>query len=126
MKSLTRRTFLKNSIVASATLGWSARSWSQVAGANEDIRVAVIGIRSRGESHINAFKKMKGVRLVALCDADSSILEAHANKLREDSLSIETYGDIRRLLDNKNIDAISTATPNHWHALASIWAVQAG
>ena len=111
MKPLTRRTFLKNSIVAAGALSWPARSWSQVAGANEDIRVAVIGIRSRGESHINAFKKMKGVRLVALCDADSNILEAHANKLREDSLSVDTYGDIRKLLENKNIDAISTATP---------------
>src|SRR5207248_6119487 len=54
------------------------------------------------------------------------VLEAHAKKLRDESLAIDTYGDIRKLLENKNIDAISTATPNHWHALASIWAIQAG
>src|SRR5437660_7994108 len=127
MKSLTRRTFLKNSFVTTAALSWSARSWSQVAGANNDIRVAVVGFGGRGGSHINAFKKMDGVRLVALCAADSNILESHARKLREDDgLTVDTYGDIRKLLENKNIDAISTATPNHWHALASIWAVQAG
>src|SRR5882762_5427808 len=127
MKTLTRRSFLKTSLAATGTvLSWPAHSWSQVAGANEDIRVGVVGIRSRGESHINAFKKMEGVRLVALCDADSNVLEAHAKQLKKDSLSVEAYTDIRKLLENKDIDAISTATPNHWHALASIWAVQAG
>ena len=127
MKTLTRRSFLKTSLVATGTaLSWPARSWSQVAGANGDIRVGVVGIRSRGESHINAFKKMDGVRLVALCDADANVLDARAKPLGEDGLSITKYTDIRKLLENKEIDAISTATPNHWHALVSIWAVQAG
>src|SRR4051812_40432209 len=123
----TRRSFLKTSLAATATaLSWPARSWSQVAGANEDIRIAVIGFRSRGESHVNAFTKMKGVRLVALCDADANVLEGRAKRLEKGSLSVATYTDIRKLLENKNIDAISTATPNHWHSLVSIWAIQAG
>src|SRR5438876_1218996 len=130
MKTQTRRTFLKSSLITTAALSagckitsptavapQSAQSAARVRGANEDIRIAVVGFGSRGGSHINAFKKMDGVRLVALCDVDSNILESHARKLREESLAIETYTDIRKLLENKNIDAISTATPNHWHAL---------
>jgi predicted dehydrogenase len=63
---------------------------------------------------------------VALCDADSDVLEKEAQKLRTAGNSVECTTDLRKILDNKNIDAVSTATPNHWHALLSIWAVQAG
>src|SRR3954463_14643976 len=127
MKTINRRSFLKTSLATTGTvLSWSARSWAQVAGANGDIRVGVVGIRSRGESHINAFKKMDGVRLVALCDADATVLDSRTKPLEEDGLTITKYTDIRKLLENKDIDAVSTATPNHWHALLSIWAIQAG
>lgn len=126
MKTINRRSFIKNSFATTAALSFSARSWSQVAGANEDIRVAVVGFNGQGKSHIDGFKKMKGVRVTGLCDVDKNVLEGQAKKFREENKPLDTYTDVRKLLENKNIDAISTATPNHWHALVSIWAIQAG
>ncbi|HWV98301.1 MAG TPA: Gfo/Idh/MocA family oxidoreductase [Candidatus Acidoferrum sp.] len=123
MKIFTRRDFLKTTALGAAALGFSARSWSQVAGANNDIRVAQIGFRSQGAGHISTLRKMKGVRLVALCDVDRHVLEG---KAKEIGGGIETYGDIRKLLENKEVDAVSIAVPNHWHALATVWACQAG
>jgi len=64
--------------------------------------------------------------LVALCDVDRDVLDREAQKLRNVENPVETYTDVRKLLENKDIDAISTASPNHWHALISIWACQAG
>jgi predicted dehydrogenase len=126
MQNISRRTFLTHSAVAAGGLALSARSYSQVAGANNDIRMAVIGFNGRGESHISEFSKMKGVRLVALCDADESVLRAGAARLEQKGGKIERYSDVRALLENKDIDAVSVATPNHWHSLMGIWACQAG
>ena len=123
MKTLTRRDFLKTTALTTTALGLSPRSWSQVAGANNDIRVAQIGFHSQGAGHINTLREMKGVRLVALCDVDHHVLDAKAKELGGD---IQTYPDIRKLLENKEVDAVSIAVPNHWHALATIWACQAG
>jgi predicted dehydrogenase len=67
-----------------------------------------------------------GVRVVALCDPDMSILDREARKFYDRNEKVETYTDIRKLLENKDIDAISGATPNHWHALSTVWACQAG
>jgi len=126
MKSLTRRSFLKNSFVTTAALSLPIHSWARVIGANDDIRIAVVGFNGRGKSHIEGFRKLPGVRIVALCDADSAVLEQEAKKFRDRNEPIETSTDVRKVLENKDIDAISTATPNHWHALISIWACQAG
>jgi predicted dehydrogenase len=126
MKSLTRRSFLKKSALAAGVLGWSARSWARVPGANDDIRVAVIGFNGRGKDHIKEWTKMSGVRLTALCDVDKKILDEEAARLDAAGTKVEAYQDIRQLLESKNVDAISIATPNHWHALASIWGMQAG
>jgi predicted dehydrogenase len=126
MKTLTRRTFLKSSLAATASLGLSAHSWSRAAGANGDIRVAVIGFNGRGSGHLSELSKLEGVRVAALCDVDSKVLQAHAKRFADRNQPVETYTDVRKLLENKNIDAITTATPNHWHALISIWGCQAG
>lgn len=130
MKTITRRHFLKQSALAAAACSLPARSWARVPGANEDIRVAVVGFNGRGANHISELeelrKKERHVRLVALCDADRAVLDKGAAALRDRQNPVETYLDIRKLLENKNIDAISTATPNHWHSLAAIWAIQAG
>lgn len=99
---------------------------SRVIGANDDIRVAIVGFNSRGKDHIDGFKKLKGVRLVALCDVDSQVLERGRSELAKDGITVETYTDVRKLLEHGEIDAISTATPNHWHSLLAIWACQAG
>ena len=79
-----------------------------------------MGLNGRGESHINEFSKLDGVRLAALCDVDQRVLERRAEKFD----GIKKYRDIRQLLEDKDIDAISVATPNHWHSLAAIWAAE--
>lgn len=138
MKPLTRRDFVKRSMLLAAAGGlWPMMSGCQSArvsrvaptrirGANEDIRVAVVGVGGRGRDAIANFSKLKGARLVALCDVDSAILERELKRLRDQGMSVEGFTDYRRLLENPDIDAVSLATPNHWHALGTIWAVQAG
>ncbi len=121
--NFTRRNFLKAAALGTAAFTIDARTWSRAAGANSDIRVAQIGFRSQGAGHIKTLSKMKGVRLVALCDVDRHVLEAKAKELGG---GVETYTDIRKLLESKDVDAVSIAVPNHWHALATVWACQAG
>jgi predicted dehydrogenase len=126
MKNLSRRSFIKNSALTASALSLSARSWAQVAGANNDIRVAVVGFGSRGADHIKGFSELDGVRLVALCVVDKRILEREVKKRADAGKPVQSYVDIRKLLENKDVDVISIATPNHWHALAAIWSMQAG
>jgi len=144
--SISRRTLIKRSAVAAAAIGaaqMTARSYGNIIGANDDIRIAVAGFNGRGTSHISEWRKLKGVRLVSLCDADEAGLNKQYNLLNrattQPTISTDTEStptpkatvlgktqDVRRILDDKNIDAISIATPNHWHSLMAIWAVQAG
>jgi predicted dehydrogenase len=126
MKKLTRRSFLKQAVFAAGALSLPARSWSQAPGANQDIRVAVIGCNGRGQSHIDAWAKMAGVRLTALCDVDRAVLDAGVKRCAESGATVAAYTDLRKLLESKNVDAISIATPNHWHALAAVWGMQSG
>ncbi|HEV2692601.1 MAG TPA: Gfo/Idh/MocA family oxidoreductase [Verrucomicrobiae bacterium] len=126
MSSLNRRSFLKTSALATGTLAFSARSWSQIPGANGDIRVAVIGLNGRGKNHVSSLASIKGVRIVALCDPDTAVLEKAKRLEGIDAASVKTYTDLRELFAAPDIDAVTVATPNHWHSLASIWACQAG
>jgi predicted dehydrogenase len=131
MNKISRRHFIRNSLLTAAAL----KSWpliaqtntnSRVLGANGDIRYAVVGFNGRGGEHINGLAKVPGTRLVALCDVDSAVLEKELSKVTANGEQVQGYTDIRKLLENKNIDAVTFATPNHWHALGSIWAIQAG
>lgn len=122
----TRRNFLKKALTATAVTAWTARSWSQVAGANEAVRVGVVGFNGQGRTHLENLRKIPGVRIVALCDADSTVLQREANEAQKRNETVQTYTDVRELLANKDVDAITTATPNHWHALVTVWACQAG
>ena len=105
---------------------------ARILGANDDIRLGVIGVGSRvkiggmGRNEIAAHLKIPGVRFMALCDCDKANLRPEVEKLRSHNPSIKAYTDLRELLDDKNIDAVIVTTPNHWHALATIWACQAG
>jgi predicted dehydrogenase len=126
MNNLTRRTFLKTSVIAAAGVAFSARSWGQVAGANGDVRVAVVGLNGRGKNHLTSLKNIPGVRIAALCDIDTAVLEKAKASLGANAAGVKTYTDIRELLASPDIDAITVATPNHWHSLAGIWACQAG
>lgn len=124
MNTLSRRTFLKASALATATTALSARSWGQVAGANSNLRVAVIGLNGRAKSHLGSLAKIPGVRVVALCDVDTEVLAR--SKAGVNGGDVRTYVDLRELLAASDIDAVTIATPNHQHSLQGIWAVQAG
>lgn len=94
---------------------------------NERVRVACVGVRGQGQSHMRAYAKMPNVELAALCDVDESVL----NQRLKDAEALTgkrpaAFIDIRKLLEDKSIDAISIATPNHSHALQAIWGCQAG
>src|ERR1700722_9693360 len=131
MNQIPRRKFIRNSLLAAAALkAWplvaQSSPKSRIVGANDDIRCAVVGFNGRGKNHIEAFSKMKGARLVALCDVDSAVLGAAVKKVNDAGGNVKGYTDIRKLLENKDIDAVTFATPHHWHALGAIWAAQAG
>ena len=120
----TRRNVLKYGAGFGAALAWPN---SKVIGANEDIRFGVVGLRGRGTSHIGAWEKAKGARLTALCDCDPAVLDARVTKSAEKQKhAVQGFADLREMLEKGDIDAFSTATPNHWHSLAGIWAMQAG
>jgi len=120
----TRRTFLKYGSGFGVALAWPN---SRVIGANDDIRVGVVGVKGRGQSHIKGFTGVKGARVTALCDVDPMYLDARATLLAsQQKMKVKSFSDMREMLEKGDIDAFSTATPNHWHALAGIWAMQAG
>lgn len=121
MSKLSRRDFIKSSMIAGATMAVAA-PFSKVRGANDDIRFAVVGTGGKGSGHCRDFSSITGVRIVALCDADLS----HAERNKRNLPDVKVYQDVRELLDDKSIDAISSATPNHWHSLVTVWACQAG
>ncbi len=123
MKPIKRRQFHKIALGTTAAL---SLPYSNVLGANDDIRVAVVGFRSQGRSHINNYLQIPGVRVVALCDVDRHVLERGVNDFKKRNLKVDAYTDIRKLLEDDSIDAVSTATPNHWHALITVWSCQAG
>jgi predicted dehydrogenase len=131
MGTISRRGFFQRSLLAGAALAvpkttWSVSRYQQILGANEAVRVGVIGIRSKGRSHIEQFRQIPGVRVVAVCDADLDILNREMQKFKDRNEPITGYQDLRKLLDDKQVDAVAIATPNHWHSLAAIWACQAG
>ncbi|HWA25274.1 MAG TPA: Gfo/Idh/MocA family oxidoreductase [Lacunisphaera sp.] len=122
----TRRDFLKTATLATAATMLSARSWAQVAGANGDVRVCVVGLNGRGRNHLTSLRALPGVRIAAICDVDTAVLDRVAAALAKDGITPEKFTDIRKVLASPNVDAVTIATPNHWHSLMGIWACQAG
>ena len=143
MRSFDRRDFLKLSASASASglLALAALDNPLVAkdknadkadgtpSSNDTLRVAVVGVNGRGMSHVGAFagnKKMNTV-ITHVCDADEGVIGRAMKAIEDKQKQAPKFEqDIRKLLEDKSIDIVSIATPNHWHALASIWAMQAG
>jgi hypothetical protein len=125
MNRLTRRSFLKRTslaIGAATALAPHARAL----GANDDLRLATVGFRGQGGLHIRLLRELPGVRVVAVCDADRSVVARGVSEGEKLGQPVEGYVDLRKLFENKDIDAVTTATPNHWHVLTTIWACQAG
>jgi predicted dehydrogenase len=125
MSKVTRRDFIKSSLAAGVTMTLLS-PYSRVRGANDDIRLAIVGVGGQGSGHIDYFRKLAGVRVVALCDADKDHLDKRVEDFKKRNETVEGYIDVRKLLEDKNIDAITTATPNFWHSLVVVWACQAG
>ena len=130
MSRMTRRECLKRSLATvagagvAATLPRAARS--KALGANGDVRVAVVGVQRRGPQLVEAFRKLPGVRVVAVCDADRQFVDREVGKFNKRNETVDGCVDFRRLLDRTDVDALVIATPNHWHALMTVWACQAG
>ena len=95
-------------------------------GPTDEVRVAVVGLNGRGNGHASSLRNLPNVKLVALCDVDENILANRKAEYEAKGDTIETYTDMRDLLDREDLDAVSIATPNHWHSLQGIWACQAG
>ena len=120
MSTIDRRAFLLSTAGAAA-------SRLRIAGANDRINVAVIGVRGRGREHIELVGKNPGSCVAALCDIDTGENEKAAAAVEKaQGLKPKLYQDLRKLLEDKEVDAVSIATCNHWHALATVWACQAG
>jgi predicted dehydrogenase len=127
MNKITRRKFLKHSISATAGSTLALSSFASARGANNEVRVAVAGIRSRGGSHIKHFQSLPGVNVVAICDPDKKVLGGWIAKCKKDyGTTVTGYADVRKLLERKDIDVLVIAAPNHWHSLMTIYACQAG
>ena len=134
MKRTTRRNFLKTSLAAGVTLGLPRIVIGRQSEPSETVRFAVIGmgaikgtgVGGRGHQLIPRLREVPGAKIVALCDADTSFLEREAKPFKDRGEEIKTHVDIRHVLDDKSIDAVVVAMPNFWHALATVWACQAG
>jgi len=127
MAILPRRKFLAAAAGGVALSSWAVnRASGRALGANDAVRVAVAGVRGRGQLHIEMVSKIPGFRLVALCDPDQAILDGIVEKARKEHPGIQGFQDIRRVLERKDVDAVTIATPNHWHSLIGVWACQAG
>lgn len=138
MKQSSRRHFLESSMLATAAALAAQSRFVQAeqkpddkspsVSPNEEIQIAVIGAGGRGQSHIAGFAGKPGTVVTHVCDCDEKAgqLSCDAAAEKQNGRKPVWVKDIRKLLDDKSIHAVSIATPNHWHALGAIWAVQAG
>jgi predicted dehydrogenase len=130
MSRFSRRDFLKVSAAGAAGAGiFSGVTFinnPRVWGANDDVRVGVVGFNGKGKTHIDAFSRNQGSRVVALCDVDLGVIKSGVEMLKKLQIEVQTFQDIRKMLEMKDLDAIAIATPNHWHSLATVWGCQAG
>jgi len=130
-----RRTFIKKTAIGTAGVSmgltaFSARSYGRILGANDRINIGVIGLRGRGQQHLDSFSGMynDGVSVKTICDVDSEFLEPSRKVVADNQKGNkpDAVKDLRKVYEDPEIDAVSIATPNHWHALATVWACQAG
>ncbi len=131
MEKISRRDFLKQASLASAGLmvgvGISNKSYGNIMGANDQMRVAVAGVNGRGKNHIDGYSKVPNCQVVALVDVDLNVANEQQKRIKDTyKKDVQVYQDFRKALENKDIDCVSLATPNHWHALQTVWACQAG
>ncbi|MHC4587476.1 MAG: Gfo/Idh/MocA family protein, partial [Planctomycetota bacterium] len=117
-KTYSRRQFLKRTAAGLTVL----TPMGKLLGANEDIRVGIIGLGNKGKGHVSQFMDIPGVRIVALCDIDPERLSKQVKRFD----TVFSHIDPRRIIERKDIDAVVISAPDHWHALLAIWACQSG
>ncbi len=130
----SRREFLKKISAGSASLivggilpGFSAQSYARIIGSNENIKVSIMGVNSRGKALAVNFARQKNCEVVHICDVDIRAIEKCNKALQEmQALKPINYTDFRQSLESKNVDALVIAAPDHWHAPAALLAMQAG
>jgi predicted dehydrogenase len=126
----SRRTFLKAATAAGIATQFTiagTKASGQVLGANETVRIGVAGINGRGNGHIGEYLKIDGVQITHLIDPDSTLFEARSKSIKNKyGTAPKCVQDIRKALEDKELDAVSIATTNHWHSLITVWACQAG
>lgn len=134
INSNSRRSFVKKTAVSSAALvaggilpSFSACSYSRILGANDKIRASVMGVNSRGNALATNFAQQDICDVIHICDVDSRAITKCLNNLKErQDLTAKGFTDVRESLDNKDVDVLVIAAPDHWHAPASLMAMQAG
>ncbi len=129
MKSINRRRFLKKSAVTAGVMAAAPVVMKSFAknSPNETINIAVVGFNGRGRSHYRSFAALPNVKVATLCDVDERLFpDAVAAVEKIAGYKPKTEVDFRKVLDDKDIDAVSLATPDYWHSLQTIWACQAG
>ncbi|TFG98849.1 MAG: gfo/Idh/MocA family oxidoreductase, partial [Calditrichales bacterium] len=127
--TISRRRFLKSTsgALAAASIAGPMIIPQHVFGANDRVRVAVLGVNGRGKNHIEGYMNLPNVEVVTLCDPDMKVLEKRAAEFETTyKKKVKLEQDLRNVYDDKSIDAVSIASTNHWHALSTIWACQAG
>ncbi|MFZ2642515.1 MAG: Gfo/Idh/MocA family oxidoreductase [Verrucomicrobiia bacterium] len=134
MRTLTRRDFLRTSAITGLAFGMPEITIGSEK-PNSEVRIAIVGlgginiaggVGGRGRQLIKSFCKVPGVKIVALCDVDKTVLDDGVKQFKDRGETVAAHTDFRRVLDDKSIDAVVLATPNHWHALGTVWACQAG
>ncbi|HYO83572.1 MAG TPA: Gfo/Idh/MocA family oxidoreductase [Bryobacteraceae bacterium] len=119
MSSLSRRTFFQGAALAASAM--------RVRGANDRVSLGIVGLGGRGTAHLGSYTTIDECQVTGLCDVNQAARErAQARLLKASQAKAKEYADMREMFADKSIDAVSIATPNHWHALAAIWAAQAG
>jgi predicted dehydrogenase len=130
MDPISRRSFIERSVATGALTAAASilpRALSAAAvSPNETLQVGVIGVGGKGLNHVDQLTHIEGVRIVALCDVDPARVIQAQTLLDKTGVEAKHYQDMRELLDNPEIDAVTIATPNHWHAVATIWACEKG
>ncbi len=130
MSRFNRRRFLQTSAAVGATfLITGTKASGKIRGANDRIRIAIAGLNGRGKSHLDGWMGLNNVEVAYLIDPDKDVLSSALSQVEsktEGKFTTKGVSDVREALADKNLDAISVATPNHWHSLITIWAAQAG
>ena len=130
----SRRNFIKNTTIGTTALtiggvlpGFSARSYSRIIGANDKILVSMMGVNSRGKALASNFARQENCDVAHICDVDSRAITNCMEAIKDKQTIVpQGFGDFRKSLESKDIDAMVIAAPDHWHAPASLIALQAG